>query len=423
MTNFFRILRDADRRNIEIRSRMTRGLAWVAHKRPARGRQALHRVVHVSPAYFDRKSYIGGGERYPTCLAGAMSDLIDTRLVTFGERRESFKSGSLQVEVFPVRDFINGAKHDPYSWKFLIKLFGADVVHCHQYTPFVTTAALLAASFLGRKTFVTDLGGEGWNVGQQVVTHDLVTSFCPISEFAIRDFEHDRSSVIYGGVSPSFLTTSPASWPRKRQVLFVGRLLPHKGINYLIEAMPPDVDLVVMGSVYHPDYFQLLQRLSQGKRVRFVTNATDADIAIGYRESVLTILPSVYNDCYGAFHPRAELLGLTLLESQANGTPVICTAVGGMPEFVTEGITGFVVPPNNPAALRDRITLLINDHELARKIGLAGRQVVENRFTWRRVAESCLQIYAGNYLKKNAPALVPITTPGKRQGETKNPAN
>jgi glycosyltransferase involved in cell wall biosynthesis len=394
MINLFRTLRDANRRNAVIRRRMIQGLAWAARIKPGRSRQTIRRVVHVSPAYFDRKSYIGGGERYPTSLAGAMAELIDTRLVTFGPSRESFKSGSLQVEVYPVKEFINGAKHDPHAWRFLSEIYQSDVVHCHQYTPFVTTAALYAASVLGRATFVTDLGGEGWNMGQKVRTHHLVTRFCPISEFAIRDFERERASVIYGGVSPSFMMASPAAWPRKRQVLFVGRLLPHKGINYLIEAMPPDTDLLIMGSAYHADYFELLQRLCKGKRIKFVTDATDADIATAYRESVATVLPSVHTDCYGTFHPRAELLGLTLLESQANGTPAICTAVGGMPEFVKDGVTGFVVPPNDPSALRDRIIRLLKNNEFAKQLGLAGRRMVEDRFTWRHVAESCLKIYA-----------------------------
>ena len=324
-----------------------------------------------------------------------MSELVETRLVTFGLVRESFELGSLRVEVYPVLDYIGGAKHDPRARGFLSDVRKADVVHCHQYSPYVTAVTLLVGAVLGRPTFVTDLGGGGWNAGQQMSTHHLVTRFCPISEFAIRDFERDRASVIYGGVSPTFVNASPGPWPRKRQVLFVGRLLPHKGINYLIEAMPPDTDLLVMGTVYHAEYFQLLKNLSKGKRVHFVTDATDADIATAYRESIVTVLPSVYTDCYGARYPRPELLGLTLLESQANGTPTICTAVGGMPEFVNDGVTGFVVPPNDPSALWDRISRLLRDNDCARELGLAGRRVVEDRFTWRHVAENCLEIYAG----------------------------
>jgi glycosyltransferase involved in cell wall biosynthesis len=353
----------------------------------------VRRVVHVSPAYFDPDSYIGGGERYATSLARAMAELVDTRLVSFGPRRVSFRQGSLRVEVYPTRELISGSKYDPYAWGFLTELRRADVVHCHQYTPFVTTAAVLASAALGRASFVSDLGGGGWNDNQRVSTHQFVTRFCPISRFAIQDFERAKATVIYGGVDPIFLAEPPSGWPRKRQVLFVGRLLPHKGINYLIEAVPPGVDLQVMGSAYDPDYFLLLRKLAENKRVTFVTNATDEDVLAAYRESTVTVLPTVYTDCYGRQYARPELLGLVLLESMACGTPVVCTAVGGMPEYVTDGQTGFVVPPNDPTALRHRLTLLLDDPALAERMGAAGRQVVEEQFTWRRVADRCLKAY------------------------------
>jgi glycosyltransferase involved in cell wall biosynthesis len=359
-----------------------------------RSPRPIRRVVHVSPAYFDPKSYIGGGERYPTSLARAMADLIDTRLVTFGPHRDTIIAGSLTIELYPFKRFIGGQRHDPYARNFLREIYHADAVHCHQYTPFVTTLSILAASALGRPTVVTDLGGEGWNANQSVQTHKLVNRFCPISHFAIRDFEQGRSTVIHGGVSAAFLDTPPAGWPRKNQVLFVGRLLPHKGINYLVEAIPPDVDLLIMGPPYHAEYLQHLKVLAEGKRVKFITDATDEQIATAYRESILTVLPSVYVDCYGTTNPRSELLGLTLLESQACGTPAMCTAVGGMPEFVEDGITGYIVPPNDPGALRQRIVKLLDDSLLAQRLGLAGRRMVETRFTWRRIAEKCIQIYS-----------------------------
>src|SRR5689334_16416828 len=59
------------------------------------------RVAHVSPCYFDENSLIGGGERYAMWLAEAMSCLVDTVFISFGERRARFEKGSLRVEIFP----------------------------------------------------------------------------------------------------------------------------------------------------------------------------------------------------------------------------------------------------------------------------------------------------------------------------------
>jgi D-inositol-3-phosphate glycosyltransferase len=78
----------------------------------------------------------------------------------------------------------------------------------------------------------------------------------------------------------------------------------------------------------------------------------------------------------------------------ACGTPVICTKVGGMPEIVEDGITGFVVPPNDPAALREKL-LWVRGHPLeAQAMGDAARRRVLEKFTWPAVARRCLTIYA-----------------------------
>jgi glycosyltransferase involved in cell wall biosynthesis len=66
-----------------------------------------------------------------------------------------------------------------------------------------------------------------------------------------------------------------------------------------------------------------------------------------------------------------------------------------MPEFVDEGVTGFVVPPNSPDALRDRIAFLLDNPAEAAAMGQRGRETVARRFTWRAVAERCLRAYGG----------------------------
>ncbi len=68
-----------------------------------------------------------------------------------------------------------------------------------------------------------------------------------------------------------------------------------------------------------------------------MTDADDATIRDLYHRSWATVLPSVYQDCFGGNHVAPELMGLTLLESMASGTPAICSRVGAMPEFVREG--------------------------------------------------------------------------------------
>ena len=101
----------------------------------------------------------------------------------------------------------------------------------------------------------------------------------------------------------------------------------------------------------------------------------------------------MYVDRYGVEDRVPELLGLVLLEAMACGAPAICTNVASMPEVVVDGVTGFIVPPNDVEALRERLVWIRDHPERAREMGIAGRQRVLNGFTWRAVAERCLAAY------------------------------
>jgi glycosyltransferase involved in cell wall biosynthesis len=82
------------------------------------------------------------------------------------------------------------------------------------------------------------------------------------------------------------------------------------------------------------------------------------------------------------------------MEAMACGTPVVVSDVGAMSEVVVDGVTGFLVPPNDPAALRDRIRRLLGDPGLAARLGAAARRRIVEKFTWEAVAERCLAAYA-----------------------------
>jgi glycosyltransferase involved in cell wall biosynthesis len=88
-----------------------------------------------------------------------------------------------------------------------------------------------------------------------------------------------------------------------------------------------------------------------------------------------------------------ELLGQTLLEAMACGTPVICTRAGSMPEVVEDGSTGFIIEPGDRAALRERLRWLLEHPDAAARMGIEGRRVVLERFQWTRVVERCLDAY------------------------------
>ena len=85
---------------------------------------------------------------------------------------------------------------------------------------------------------------------------------------------------------------------------------------------------------------------------------------------------------------------MSLVEAMATQTPVIATKIGGMPEVVDDGITGFLVEPGNPQALADATVEMIGDPNRARAMGKAGRTKVLQRYCWSKIAESLVDSYA-----------------------------
>ena len=194
----------------------------------------------------------------------------------------------------------------------------------------------------------------------------------------------------------------PTLKTRRSGVLFVGRLLPHKGVDNLIRAIPPrtiqpELPITIIGPKLHDRYFSDLQSLSAGKPVSFRTEVSDESLVEAYRNALCVVLPSVYRNMYGTETRVPELLGQTLLEAMACGTPAICTDVASMPEVVENSVTGFVVPAGRPEILREKLLWLQHHPADAAAMGAAGRRRVLEKFAWSAVVERCLRIYGGSH--------------------------
>lgn len=361
------------------------------------------KVLHVSPARFAPESIVGGGERYALELARAMAGQAEVVLLTFGAERGSHRDGRLTIECLPAGapGRWNPLAANPLRARFAALVRWADAVHAHQVSTFATAAAMVLGRALGRATFVTDLGGG----------HPYApTSYLPILRgidgmLLLSDYSRSlwsavprrrrpaRLEVIYGGVD--LARFGPDEGSRKPgRVLFVGRVLAHKGVDYLVEAIESPFDLTIVGRHYDEEYSRALRKKASGRPVTFATEVTDEQLAACYRGAMVTVLPSVYETSAGARSVVPELLGLVVLESLACGTPVIVSRVASLPELVEDGQTGFVVPPNDPAAIRDRLDYLLAHPGEGARMGAAGRARVLERFTWDAVARRCLAAYA-----------------------------
>lgn len=354
-------------------------------------------MTHLVPALFGPRGVIGGAERYALELAKTMARRVPTSLVTFGPEEGVMHKRALEIHVIGPPRYVRGQRNNPISRRLFSHLRQATLVHSHQQHVVASSLAAAYCRLTGRRVFVTDLGGGGWDVSAYLSTDSWYHGHLHISEYSRQVFGHaenPRAHVILGGVDTEKFSPHPAL-PRRGFVLYVGRLLPHKGINFLIEGLPDGMQLVVIGPATNTRYLEDLQRIARGKRVMFCHDVDDVGLVRAYREALCVALPSVYETIYGERTNVPELLGQTLLEGMACGTPALCTDVASLPEVVEHEVTGFVVRPNDPEAICARLQWLRNHPQGAATMGDAARQRVERCFKWDAVVERCLAIYRG----------------------------
>jgi len=350
----------------------------------------------VTPALFGSGGTVGGGERYALELARHMADRVPTTLLSFGDRSREEWMGQLHVKILGNAVYVRNQPSNPISLGLIPEVLRADVVHCHQQHVIASSVAAIASRLRRGRVFVSDLGGGGWDVSAYVSTDRWYHGHLHISAYSRRVFGHDGkpwAHVVYGGVDVEKFRPASPNAEGPRPVLYVGRLLAHKGVNDLVDAAPPDFPLEIVGRPHDDRFLQDIRRRAAGKAVVFRHECDDDDVVGAYQRALCIVLPSVYRTMYGATTKVPELLGQTLLEGMACGIPAICTDVASMPEVVEHGVTGFVVPPNDPVSLRAKLIWLSEHPGQAAAMGGAGRRRVLARFTWDRVVDRCLAIY------------------------------
>lgn len=318
--------------------------------------------------------------------------------MTFGPRpyRIVDRNG-LRLRVLRPLTHLGGHVAHPVAPELIATLARADLVHTHHMLSAPSRLAAVTARLRRQPLVVTDHGLVGGDWGGLLPR--LFDRFLTVSAFSaqILGVPAARTRLIYGGADPTRFWPDPSV--TRRGALFVGRLTPHKGIDRLIEALPLGAELRVAGTSGHDrdlperDYPALLEKLAAGRQVTFLGAVADEQLPAYYRSAAVLVLPSVDVTCYGRPVPISELLGLVVLEAMMSGTPVIASGLGGLPEIVEHGQTGFLVEPGNVPELRERLAELLGNPELAARLGRQARERALDRFTWQACAERCLTVY------------------------------
>jgi glycosyltransferase involved in cell wall biosynthesis len=175
-----------------------------------------------------------------------------------------------------------------------------------------------------------------------------------------------------------FVRAGQAHPRREAEVLYVGVLVPGKGVLDLVEAfghlapLVPESRLRLIGRESHAEYGGRLRAhvrtVGLEGRVAFAGELPQADVARHMARAAVLVLPS-----------HSEGLGRVVLEAMATGAPVVATRVGGLPEIVEDGVTGFLVPVGDVDALAERVAWVLRHPEAAHTIGQQAAAFVRAR--------------------------------------------
>jgi glycosyltransferase involved in cell wall biosynthesis len=356
------------------------------------------RVLVVPSSYLSARPVVGGGERYAREYARALARLTPTTLAFFDRVPRLEEVAGLRVRTFGLRTGYGG-RLAPLTRASLREIRDYDVIHLMIFPTPLTDLLILLARLSRQTVVLTDVGGGSpclstylQRVHPRLSVSRLANGLALLSEHSAAQFANwGQPKIVLGGGADLAPPGTPSAAAGEPYALFVGRLLPHKGVLELIESIDAETPLRIVGRPYDTSYLERLREAARGKRIRFILDADDDELRRQYLEARVVLQPSI--PVRDGPADNSELLGLVALEGMSFGKPVVVTRAGSLPEIVRDGATGYVVPPHDPEALRERIGRLMRDEGLAVRLGEAGRCSVSQHHTWDRVAERGLTFY------------------------------
>lgn len=299
------------------------------------------RILQVTPTVYARHSVIGGGEkgvlyidRALNTAAAAHARTIETAVLALGVPADDRPvEGGLRYllvagepwkpETIDANDLISALR----DW---------DAIYVHQCLAPIGMFVAAHARLLRKSVIGVDSGGGEHrllipNPGLAGI-YDSLHAQSRFAQECLRSFDVPIR-LITGPMDTDAFIPAVRDRRDRKHVVAVGRLLPHKGFERVVRALPSSLTLTIAGQPYDPDYVAFLRTLSMGKDVHFRSDLEDSDIRLLLQCAGLFIHASTHRDYQGRFSHKPELLGLAPLEALSCGLMTLVSNAGALPEL------------------------------------------------------------------------------------------
>jgi L-malate glycosyltransferase len=359
--------------------------------------------------------HIGGTERQFVTISRLLDpSLFDLSLACLRKRGPfltQIEASGLPLTAYPISS-LHGVGTLRMAWRLMrdLRRRRVEIVHTYGFYPnlFATVAAKMAgaiaiASIRDQGDMWSPLQRRAQRWVLRLADAVVVNADAVRRQLVSEGYDERRVTVIRNGVEVSRFDPRPAEGglraelglpPRTPIVAALCRLHEVKGVEHFLEAAValsrrfPEVRFVVAGDGYHR---AALERYS------VQLGLTGRVLFVGFRHDV----PAFLSDVQVSVLPSlSEALSNTLLESMAAGVPAVATRVGGNPEVVEHGVTGFLVPPREPEALAAAVARLLEQPALAQAMGRAGRQRALESFSLERLTAETESLYIRLLMKR-----------------------
>jgi glycosyltransferase involved in cell wall biosynthesis len=366
-------------------------------------------VLHLSTS-----SGPGGAERMVSTLAAALNQgqfRIIVGLFRPGWLQTECEARGVRTCVMPL-----GGRFNLQWFRGCLRLLRKDqvaLIHAHEFSAILCgwVVAMLAGV-----PFVATVHGKNyfWEKLRRRVTYRLVSRQGAIVAVSqdLKQFicdrvgvQEQRVEVIYNGVAPAQMITDEEVQTCKAELGVSGRypvlgvvgsLYPVKGHRFLLEAMPeilrrwPKAQLLIIGrGELEVVLKEQVEQLAVGANVQFLGMRQDVPRLLSMLD--VFVLPSL-----------SEGLSLALLEAMASGKPVVATRVGGNPELVDHGKTGFLVQPEDAKDLAANLLKLLSDPGMMQQFGRQAAERVSQHFSMKQMVDRYRDLYARSLSAHNS---------------------